>query len=450
MEKTNTVNPGHWDWGLFFSILLFFFIPSIYKSYSLYLIGNTPPVENNLAIVAQWQFVQVAIEVLQEALVLPIFFFVGSQWRQGREEGFRRMKASLVIMCLVLAPIVLLLLAGMPFFIEQTGTSETLRAATIDFLRVKTGALCLSIFNTGLVIVLESLRKGGFLLKLLALKLMLSVTFDSWFFGGYSFSLSLGVIGVAFSNLFTELVILLASIYFLQSVFRMPLKKYFSLPSLADYHLFRKVSQWVVLESLIRNTAYFFMILQLINALGPKQIGGYYLAMHLFWSFALLPVNALAETMKALIANTAMDYVAIKKVLRTGLGLGTALLLLWLAPLPLLGSILSIFSDDPEMIAFSRQAITFLLGPYMLLAMNLLVDTLFIGLGRTQYLAYQSILTNLGVYGIAYLLYQGGYWAPSFSNILILFGVGILGDSVLTVLYGKVVMRKGGMAPVSH
>ena len=242
MEKTNTVNPGHWDWGLFFSILLFFFIPSIYKSYSLYLIGNTPPGENTLAIVAQWQFVQVALEVLQEALVLPIFFYLGSQWQQGREEVFRRMKASLVIMALVLAPIVLLLLAGMPFFVEQAGTNETLRATTIDFLRVKTGALCLGIFNTGLVIVLESLRKGGYLLKLLALKLVLSVTFDSWFFGGYSFSLSLGVMGVAFSNLFTELAMLSVSIHFLQSVFRMSLRKYFSLPSLEDFRLFRKVA----------------------------------------------------------------------------------------------------------------------------------------------------------------------------------------------------------------
>ena len=179
-----------------------------------------------------------------------------------------------------------------------------------------------------------SLRKKGFLLKLLALKLVLSLIFDSWFFGGYGFSLSLGVMGVALSSLITELIILMVAGYYLHRLFQMPLKKYFSLPSLADYHLFRKVSQWVVLESLIRNTAYFFITLQLINALGPKQIGGYYLAMHLFWSFALLPVNALAETMKALIANTAMATEAIRKVMRTGLGLGAALLLLWLGPRP--------------------------------------------------------------------------------------------------------------------
>lgn len=442
MEETNTVNPGHWDWGLFFSILLFFFIPSIYKSYSLYLIGNTPPGENTLAIVAQWQFVQVALEVLQEALVLPIFFYLGSQWQQGKEEVFRRIKASLSFIALMLAPVVLLLLVGMAFFVEQAGTSETLRASTVSFLRLKAGALFLGVFNTGLVIVIESLRKGSYILKLLALKLVLSVIFDSWFFGGYGFSLSLGVMGVALSNLFTELGILLVSIYFLHRLFRMPLKKYFSLPSLGDYHLFRKVSQWVALESLIRNTAYFVMILKLINALGPKQIGGYYLAMHLFWSFALLPVNALAETMKALIANAAKDPKAIRKVLLTGLRLGAVILFLWLAPLPFLNPILQIFSDDPEMTAFARQAITFLLPPYMLLAMNQLLDTLFIGLGKTQYLAYQSILTNLGVYGIAYLLYQGGYWAPTFSNILILFGMGILVDSVLTVWYGRVVMRE--------
>ncbi|MCB0566641.1 MAG: hypothetical protein H6573_31935 [Lewinellaceae bacterium] len=79
----------------------------------------------------------------------------------------------------------------------------------------------------------------------------------------------------------------------------------------------------------------------------------------------------------------------------------------------------------------------------------LLLDTLFIGLGKTQYLAYQSILTNLGVYGIAYLLYQGAYWAPSFFNILVLFGVGIVVDSLLTVWYGRVVLREKGIASVN-
>lgn len=82
------------------------------------------------------------------------------------------------------------------------------------------------------------------------------------------------------------------------------------------------------------------------------------------------------------------------------------------------------------------------MASYLLLAMNLLLDTLFIGLGKAQYLAYQSILTNLGVYGIAYLLYQGVYWAPTFSNILVLFGTGILVDSLLTVWYGRVVLKK--------
>lgn len=65
--------PKTWDNRLFLSILTLLVIPSLYRSYSVYLIGNTPPDEQNLAIVAQWQFVQVAIEVLQEALVFPLF-----------------------------------------------------------------------------------------------------------------------------------------------------------------------------------------------------------------------------------------------------------------------------------------------------------------------------------------------------------------------------------------
>jgi len=39
------------------------------------------------------------------------------------------------------------------------------------------------------------------------------------------------------------------------------------------------------------------------------------------------------------------------------------------------------------------------------------------------------------VYVVAFLAYLTGYWTPTFTSILILFGIGILVDSILTVYY---------------
>ena len=64
---SNNSNLYHkWDNGLLFSIFLVLVLPSIYNSYSIFLIGNKPPELQSLAIVAQWQFVQVGMEVIHQ------------------------------------------------------------------------------------------------------------------------------------------------------------------------------------------------------------------------------------------------------------------------------------------------------------------------------------------------------------------------------------------------
>ncbi len=76
-----------------------------------------------------------------------------------------------------------------------------------------------------------------------------------------------------------------------------------------------------------------------------------------------------------------------------------------------------------------------LIIPYILFALNTVTDSIFYGVGKTQYQAYQAIITNGTVYVIAFVAYLTGLWSPSFTSILVLFGIGILVDSILTVFY---------------
>ncbi|GAI10635.1 unnamed protein product [marine sediment metagenome] len=50
-------------------------------------------------------------------------------------------------------------------------------------------------------------------------------------------------------------------------------------------------------------------------------------------------------------------------------------------------------------------------------------------------MAYQAIITNGTVYVVAFLAYLTGFWTPTLTSILILFGIGIVVDSILTVYY---------------
>jgi hypothetical protein len=50
-------------------------------------------------------------------------------------------------------------------------------------------------------------------------------------------------------------------------------------------------------------------------------------------------------------------------------------------------------------------------------------------------MAYQAIITNGTVYVLAFIAYLSGLWTPTFTSILILFSIGIIVDSILTVFY---------------
>ena len=89
-----------WDWRLFLFILLYIGLPNVYQLYRIYLIGNELPDPGSLAIVSQWQFVGLIVEVFQEATVLAIFFFLGSQIRSGTALQFDRAKSVLTFIFL--------------------------------------------------------------------------------------------------------------------------------------------------------------------------------------------------------------------------------------------------------------------------------------------------------------------------------------------------------------
>ena len=99
------------------------------------------------------------------------------------------------------------------------------------------------------------------------------------------------------------------------------------------------------------------------------------------------------------------------------------------------GDFAGFLNSNSEIVDYSEKAMVILIVPYILLALNMVTDSIFYGVGKTQYQAYQAIITNGTVYVIAFISYLTNIWTPTFTSILILFGVGIVVDSILTVYY---------------
>src|SRR3990172_11496197 len=115
-----------WDWALYGLILLYMALPQVYRSYSVYLIGNAIPDTSALATVAQWGFIELMIEVVQETFVLGIFFFVGRKILLGGHPGYP-MRTALSIIFWVSLAFAFSLFVAAHLFVDVIGTPESIQ-----------------------------------------------------------------------------------------------------------------------------------------------------------------------------------------------------------------------------------------------------------------------------------------------------------------------------------
>jgi len=421
-------------------------LPRFYRSYSIYLIGNAIPDTNALATVAQWQFIELLLEVVQETFVLAIFFFVGRgiQRSEGPGPPIRTALTSILLFSFVLAAVLFIMSDN---FVAIIGTPESIQVTTSQFLKIKTATIPLFLLSMASIVIVETVNRKRYILTIAILQVIYQFVFDSLFYGGYTFSLNLGVLGVAWSEIVSGSCLFITILFLLRHIIFDKVESLLSFFTLKDWRIYLRVGGWSGLDSLVRNVAYFFMIVRLLNLLGGSSIGGYYLAMHIIWSFLLVPILALSESTKVLIANHSEDIYRVRQIWYSALVIGGIIVLIWLVLLPFWGDFAGFLNSNNEIVDYSEKAMVILIVPYVLLALNLVTDSIFYGVGKTQYQAYQAIITNGSVYIIAFILYLTGIWAPSFTSILILFGIGILVDSLLTVYYAYRVLYRQKMNP---
>ena len=83
-----------------------------------------------------------------------------------------------------------------------------------------------------------------------------------------------------------------------------------------------------------------------------------------------------------------------------------------------------------------------LLGSYVFYALQNVLDATFYGLGKTEYMLFESVVTNTVYYGIAFLLYRKGIWVPTLTGIAVLFGLGNVFDSVVSLWAYRFLLKK--------
>ena len=301
-----------WDWRLFVFILLFLGLPNVYQLYRVHLIGNEIPDPSSLAIVSQWQFVGLVVEVFQEATVLAIFFFLGSQIRSANAIQLDRAKSVFAFIFSASLVFSLVVFLFRDAFIALIGTSGEIQVQTKSFLGITIFSIPFTLLAAAIVVLFESLGLRWLVFFMAIVNVLIRFVLDSLFFGGHGFSLEASVVGVGWSTLLASIGLFVIGLVLLFRAKRVPPGYFTTRPSFNNLKQYLRVGLGSGTDSLIRNIAYFFMIIRIVNTIGATEISGYYVAIQILWSFMLVPVLAFADSAKALVANASHDTQRVK------------------------------------------------------------------------------------------------------------------------------------------
>lgn len=428
IDALKTVNYKLW-----IAILSLMLLPSIYLTVRIYFLGQMPN-EWGVNIASQLQYVNLFYEVIQEALILPLFFIMGKVIHD-RIEFQNRTKSGLVVTALIyfFASLIIFIFARqIVVFMAQ---DQSLVSSTVDYIRLETFAALFSTLARFIMLVLILMKKDKLMYIILGFQMVTTIIFDTFLVSSLPISLNLGVNGIAITNIFVNVMMLaIAFILLRREGINIFTKEKMRFDWLKDWF---RVGKYSGLESLLRNLAFSLMIVRMVNLVSEQ--GNYWIANNFIWSWLLLPGLALADLVKQEISAN-IDNIRTKTF--GYIMLTTIFALLWLLSIPLWKPFLQYVLNVSEYeTVFNIVLIQ--TGFYLTFLFNSCIfDSTFYGRGKTNYMLIQSIIIDGVYYGTMFILYLSGVFVPTLLGISLMFGIGMTLDFVPTMIIYIYMLKK--------
>jgi putative Na+-driven multidrug efflux pump len=410
------------NWKLFISLLVMGLCPSIYITLRVFFLGKLPG-DWVFSIAGQLSWVNLLYEILDEAIILPLYFFMGKAIN-NKNDYTNRIKTGLIISFSVYAVCSIFIIGFTNPLLSIMATSKDIISESVIYIRIESIANIFILLSNFILICLITLGKSRYVYILTAAKLILSIVFDTFLVSTLNISANLGVNGIGYSNIIVNIILFAVSVVLLSKEgYKIFNKEKLSFTWAKE---FIKIGGISGLESFVRNIAYMLMISRMVNMVNEQ--GAYWVANSFIWGWLLLPINQLGELIKQEVST---DEKAIKNNTLGYFAVTAIVCLVWFITIPgwkvFMANVLQ-FSDVDKLYSL----VTLLLGFYVLYAIQNVFDCEFYGLGKTNYMLFESIVTNSIYYGIAFALYLAGKWTPTLMSIALLFGVGNAFDSIVS------------------
>ena len=423
---------GRINYKLFVALLVLGFVPTIYTTMRVFFLGQLPG-EYSFSIAGQLSWVNLLYEILNEAIILPLFYFVGKVKNDKTELANRVRTGMLISFCMYTVLSALVFIFAEPL-LKLMATDESIIKASVSYIRIESVANIFLILTQFVLVALISVNKSKYLYALTGIRLILCLLFDTFFVSTLDVSANLGVNGIGYSNIAVNVILLVVSCLFLHregiKIFANAKLNFVWVKELM------KVGGVSGVESFVRNIAYMVMIARMVNVVGEQ--GTYWVANNFIWGWLLLPVLQLGELIKQ---EVAADKDNIRRNSLGYFGITAIIAVLWFVSIPLwkpfMENVLGFESVDKLF-----ELVMLLIGFYVFYAFQNVFDATFYGLGKTNYMLFESLVTNTVYYGLAFGLYVAGVWTPTLRGIALLFGLGNVFDSIVSFMAYAYLLKK--------
>lgn len=375
-------------------------------------------------------------------LVLGIGFTIGCQIIIGRRNGeknFREIGSLFNTALLFLLPLALFIFILVklfsPLLLSELIASPDILTASNDYLKVRIWGIFFAFVNFLFIAFYTGITSTKVLTKATFLQAIVNVILDYLLIFGVAGFPKMGIAGAALASVISEIVAFLYFIYFTRK--KVDREKYNLFVSLKftskKLPRIMKVAFPIMLQNFMALTSWliFFMI---IEQIGEKELAVSHIARSIYMVL-MIPLFGFSSATSTLVSNVlgqGNQHLVLKLVERVvKLSLGCTLLfmpILFFFPT----AVLSIYTDNSELINASYPVLNVICGSMLLFSIAYIVFSAVTGTGKTlisMSIEFTSIFIYLiGAYfiGVYFELPLSIVWCSEFIYFGLMGGISIL------------------------
>lgn len=421
------------NWQLFFALCALALIPAAYQTIKTFIISSNSQ-SDVFDIIGQMEWFDLINETLQAFLIVPLYSILNRILQKDKENFSKHIFKTGVISFTAYTLFSIGVLIYGVALIRSMNTDGINIEVTNRYLQLETVAFMFGIIVSFINVVFVVVGKSKNVYLFLIINTILSLISDFILIPGF------GVYGIAISNIVVNVLLAVFSVSLLYKQGYIKFCKFHK----SDISIMKewcKIGVFSGMQQFIDNLIYAVMICKMVNMVAEQ--GNYWNANNFIWGWLLIPITALAEIIKH---DCKDGYKNLKQF--NYYFVASAAIIMWAITIPLWTP----FYKYAEKLTNAEEIflITIKLAPfYIAYAGSIIVDSMFIGLGKTIYNMINSLIINFVYYGVFYVLYLTDALTFDLNVIILMFGIGNVVHWAISLIEEKVFFKKREVAVCS-